>query len=145
MCIGKIIIDIVRHRPRDSCYGIILKKFIWLSCFKIQHVFLHYVILDINKIYFTSLVYPIAVPRPLCWYIKIIFNQFGVDLKTIKFSCHYHYVILLDIATVHCVTLCDRMIPHMLYIHSQPSCSDIYVYINAQIVIIMINAIFWDY
>ena len=26
MCIGRIIIDIVRLRPRDSCYGIILKK-----------------------------------------------------------------------------------------------------------------------
>ena len=74
--------------------------------------------------------------------MKIIFNQFGVGLKIIKFSCHYHYVILRDIATVHCDILCNRMIPHVLYVHSQPSCSIIYVYINAQMVIIMFNAIF---
>ena len=65
-----------------------------------------------------------------------------MGLKIIKFSCHYHYVVLPDIATVHCVILCDRMIPHMFNVHSQPSCSVIYVYINAQIVIIMFNAIF---
>ena len=59
-----------------------------------------------------------------------------------KFSCHYHYVILLDIATVHSDILCNRMIPHALYVHSQPSCSVTYVYINAQMVIIMLNAIF---
>ena len=59
-----------------------------------------------------------------------------------KFSCHYHYVILLDIATVCCVILCNRMIPHMFNVHSQPSCSVIYVYINAQMVIIRFNAIF---
>ena len=58
-----------------------------------------------------------------------------------KFSCYYHYVILLDIATVCCDILCDRMIPHALYVHSQPSCSVIYVYINAQMVIIMLNEI----
>ena len=34
------------------------------------------------------------------------------------------------------------MIPHMLYVHSQPSCGVIYVYINAQMVIIMLNEIF---
>ena len=34
------------------------------------------------------------------------------------------------------------MIPHALYVHSQPSCSIIYVYINAQMVIIMLNEIF---
>ena len=38
-----------------------------------------------------------------------------------KFSCHYHYVILLNIATVHYVILCDRVIPHVLYVYSQPS------------------------
>ena len=38
--------------------------------------------------------------------------------------------------------LCDRVIPHALYVHSQPSCSVIYVYINAQMVIIMLNEIF---
>ena len=36
--------------------------------------------------------------------------------------------------------LCDRMIPHVLYVHSQPSCSVIHVYIDAQMVIIMCNA-----
>ena len=40
-----------------------------------------------------------------------------------KFSCHYHYVILLDIATVCYVISCERVIPHALYVHSQPSCS----------------------
>ena len=39
-----------------------------------------------------------------------------------KFSCHYYYVILLDIATVHYVILYDGVIPHALYVHSQPSC-----------------------
>ena len=43
-----------------------------------------------------------------------------------KFSCHCHYVILLDIATVHYVILCDRMIPYALY---------------AQMVFIMLNEI----
>ena len=62
-----------------------------------------------------------------------------------KLSCHYHYVILLDIATVHCVILCDRMIPYALYVHSQPSCSVIYVYINAQMVIICLMKYLWDY
>ena len=38
-----------------------------------------------------------------------------------KFSCHYHYVMLLDIATVHYVIFCDRVIPHVLYVESQPS------------------------
>ena len=38
--------------------------------------------------------------------------------------------------------LCDRMIPHTLYVHSQPSCSVIHVYINVQMVIIMFNTIF---
>ena len=38
-----------------------------------------------------------------------------------KFSCHYHYVILLVIATVCYVILCDRVIPYALYVHSQPS------------------------
>ena len=33
------------------------------------------------------------------------------------------------------------MIPPALYVHSQPSCSVIYVYINAQMVIIMLNEI----
>ena len=60
----------------------------------------------------------------------------------IKFSCHYHYVILLDIATVYCVILCDRLIPHMFNVHSKPFCSVIYVYINAVMVIIMFNVIF---
>ena len=40
-----------------------------------------------------------------------------------KFSCHYHCVILLDIATVCYVILCDRVIRYVLYVHSQPSCS----------------------
>ena len=31
-----------------------------------------------------------------------------------NFSCHYHYVILLVIATVCYVILCDRVIPHAL-------------------------------
>ena len=74
--------------------------------------------------------------------MEIVFSQFGVGLKIIKFSCHYDYVILLDIATVHCVILYNRMIPHMFSVNSQPSCSVIYVYINAQMVIIMVNAIF---
>ena len=37
-----------------------------------------------------------------------------------KFSCHYHYVILLDIARVCYVIFCDRVIPHALYVDSQP-------------------------
>ena len=41
-----------------------------------------------------------------------------------------------------CVILCDRMIPYALYVHSQPSCSVHYVYINAQMIIIMLNEIF---
>ena len=75
---------------------------------------------------------------------KIIFSQFGDGIKIIKFSCYYH-VILPDIATVHCDILCNRMIPHMFNVHSQPSCNVIVVYINAHMIIIMINAIFWDY
>ena len=59
----------------------------------------------------------------------------------IKFSCHCHYVILLDIATVCCDILCNTMIPHALYVHSQPSSSVIHVYINAQMVITMLNEI----
>ena len=43
---------------------------------------------------------------------------------------------------MHHVIVCNRMIPHMLYVHSQPSYSVIHVYINAQMVIIMFNAIF---
>ena len=36
-----------------------------------------------------------------------------------NFNCHYHYVILLVIATVRYVILCDRvMIPHALYVDS---------------------------
>ena len=46
---------------------------------------------------------------------------------------------------VHSVILCNRMIPHMFNVHSQPSCSVIDIYINAHMIIIMINAIFWDY
>ena len=38
-----------------------------------------------------------------------------------KFSRHYRYGILLVIATVRYVILCDMMIPHVLYDHSQPS------------------------
>ena len=38
-----------------------------------------------------------------------------------KYSCHYHVVILLVIATVHYVIFCDRVIPHALYVDSQPS------------------------
>ena len=49
---------------------------------------------------------------------------------------------MLDIAIVCCVILCDRVIPHAWYVHSQPSCSVIYVYINAKMVIIMLNEIF---
>ena len=71
-----------------------------------------------------------------------MFSQFGDGIKIIKFSFHYHYVTLLDIATVHCDILCDRMIPHMFNVNSQPSCNVIYVYINAQMIIIMFNAIF---
>ena len=59
----------------------------------------------------------------------------------IKFSSHYH-VILPVIATVHCDILCDILIYDMLLINSQPSCNVINVYINAQMIIIMINAIF---
>ena len=40
-----------------------------------------------------------------------------------KFSCHYHYVTLLYIATEHYAILCDRVIPHALCVHSQPSSS----------------------
>ena len=64
-----------------------------------------------------------------------------------KFSCHYHYVILLFIATVHSDILCDGMIYDMLSINSQPLCHVINVYINATMIIVMINAninaIFW--
>ena len=42
---------------------------------------------------------------------------------------------------MHCDILWNRTIPHVLYVHSQPSCSVIYVYINAQMVIRMFNAI----
>ena len=57
-----------------------------------------------------------------------------------NFSCHYHLVILLVIATVHYVILCDRVIPHALYVDSQPSyCVKGYIYINAQMVVIMNN------
>ena len=64
-------------------------------------------------------------------------------------SCHYHYVILLFIATVHCDILCNGMIYDMLCINSKPLCHVINVYINAQMIMLMINvninAIFWDY
>ena len=54
---------------------------------------------------------------------KIVLKQFGVGLNFMKFTCHCHYVILLDIATVCYIVLCDRVQPHALYVHSQPSCS----------------------
>ena len=56
-----------------------------------------------------------------------------------NFSCHYDYVILLVIATVCYVILCDKVRPHAhrfianLHIVSKD------VYINAQMVIIMFN------
>ena len=50
--------------------------------------------------------------------------------------------ILPATATVCCDILCDILICDMLYVNSQPSCNVIYVYINAQMVIIMFNAIF---
>ena len=40
-----------------------------------------------------------------------------------KFSCHYHYVILLDIAIVRYVIFINRVKPHALYVYSQPSSS----------------------
>ena len=49
---------------------------------------------------------------------------------------------MLDIATVHCVILRDRMIPHaFMFIANLPVVS-YDVYINAQMVIIMLNEIF---
>ena len=45
---------------------------------------------------------------------------------------------------MHSVILCDRMIPHIFNVHSQPSCSVIYVYINAQVVILIFDAIFFE-
>ena len=56
-----------------------------------------------------------------------------------KFRCHYHYVILLYIDTACYVIFCDRVIPHALYVHSQLQVVSYDVYINAQMVIIMIN------
>ena len=38
-----------------------------------------------------------------------------------KYSCHYHLVILLVIATVCYVIFFDRVIAHALYVDSQPS------------------------
>ena len=57
-----------------------------------------------------------------------------------KFSCHYHYVILLDIATVCYVIFCDRVIPqvHCMFIANLQAVS-YDVYINAQMVILMFN------
>ena len=52
---------------------------------------------------------------------------------------------LLDIAMVCCDILCDTMIPYIFNVHSQPSCNVIYVYINAHMVIMMSNVMFWDY
>ena len=49
---------------------------------------------------------------------------------------------LSDIATVHFDILCNILICHMLCINSQPSCNVIDVYINAQMIIIMFNAMF---
>ena len=43
---------------------------------------------------------------------------------------------------MHCDFLCDGMIYYMLCINSQPSCHVINFYINAQMIIIMINAIY---
>ena len=43
---------------------------------------------------------------------------------------------------MHSDILYNRMIPHALYVHSQLSCNVIYVYINAQMIIIMLNEIF---
>ena len=56
-----------------------------------------------------------------------------------KFSCHYHCVILLDIATVCYVIFCDSVIPHALYVYSQLQVVSYDVYINAQMIIIMFN------
>ena len=57
-----------------------------------------------------------------------------------KYSCHYHLVILLVIATVHYVIFFDRVIPHALYVDSQPSyCVKRYIYNNAHMVNIMNN------
>ena len=92
-----------------------------------------------NEIYLTSFIYPIAVPRPPADRKKIIFKQFGVGIKIIKFSCHYHYVILVVIATVHCDILCNRMISNMFSVNNQPLWYIINVYINVQIIILMIN------
>ena len=38
-----------------------------------------------------------------------------------KYSCHYHLVIFLVIATVHYDNFFDRVKPHALYVDSQPS------------------------
>ena len=69
----------------------------------------------------------------------MIFKHFGEGIKIIKFSSHYHYVILLVIATVHCDILCNRMISYMFSVNIQPLCHIINVCINAQIIILMIN------
>ena len=70
--------------------------------------------------------------------MKIIFNQFGDGIKIIKFSCHYH-VILLFIATVRSDILCNGMIYYMFCINSQLLCHVINVYINSQMTILIIN------
>ena len=38
-----------------------------------------------------------------------------------QYNSHYHLVIFVVIATVHYDILFDRMIPHALYVDSQPS------------------------
>ena len=58
-----------------------------------------------------------------------------------KFSCHYHYDILLDIATVCYVILCNRMIPLCYMSIANLPVVSYDAYINAQMVIIMLNEI----
>ena len=56
-----------------------------------------------------------------------------------KLSCHYHYVILLYIATVCYVIFFDRVIPHACMFIANFQVVSYDVYINAQMVIIMFN------
>ena len=56
-----------------------------------------------------------------------------------KYSCHYHLVILLVIATVHYVILCDRVVPHACMLIANLHIVSNDVYINAYMVIIMDN------
>ena len=74
-----------------------------------------------NIKYFRSFNHSIAVPRPLADILVIVIKWSTVRPNIMQYSCHYHLVIFLVIATVHYDILFDRVTPHALYVDSQPS------------------------